>query len=152
MLCALWFARAPVPGPGPLAWTTRLALLHAVLLAPSLGALPVRWSLFAGAMALPFLALASWGHPAAAIRDALLLLVSAVACGAAGAHLRARAYLPSIVALLALPYGLGYLCEEFGRPGLASTFRRLSPWTLHPGAAVFLLWIWPLGALARRRR
>jgi hypothetical protein len=129
----------------------RLALLHAVVIAPSLGALDARWSLFVGALALPFFALVAWGHPAAAIRDLLVVSLSAVACGAAGATRKNRWYLPTVIALLVLPYGLGYLCEEFGRPESAGYFRHLSPWALRPGAGILLLWAWPLRALSRRR-
>jgi hypothetical protein len=143
--------RDPVPGPGPLDWMVRLALLHAIVIAPSLGAIDLRWSLFTGALALPFFALVAWGHPAGAIRDLLVVFGSAVACGAAGATWRHRAYLPSVVALLALPFALGYLCEEFGRPESAGLFRDLSPWALRPGPGVLLLWAWPVLALARRK-
>jgi len=129
----------------------RLAILHVVVVAPSLGALDLRWSLFVGALALPFFALVAWGQPAASIRDLLVVFLSALACGAAGATLRHAFYLPTVIGLLVLPYALGYLGEEFGRPESAAAFRHLSPWSLHPGAGLFLLWAWPLWALARRR-
>jgi len=140
-----------VPGPGPLPDAVRLAALHAAILAPSLGRLDARWSLFAAAFALPFFATAGWGRPPGEIRDALVLAVSAAACGAAGARRRQRAYLPSVILLFVLPFALGYLCEEFGRADAAAAWRNVSPWTLHAGAGVLLLWAWPVYELARRR-
>jgi len=147
----VWFVREPAPGPGPLDLSLRVALLHLVVIAPSLGVLAPRWSLLAAALALPFLALGAWGHDARELRDAAILFVSAAACGAAGARDRPPAYLPSVIALLVLPYGLGYLCEEFGAAEAAGTWRRVSPWSLEAGVATLLLWAWPAAALMRRR-
>jgi len=146
----LW-AGEPTPGPGPLRWVLRIAILHAALLAPSLGAMDWRWSLLAAALALPFIALVSWGHSGEELSNGLMLFVSAVACGAAGLKLRTAWYLPTVILLFVLPYALGYLCEEFGRADVAGSWRAVSPWTLQTGIGVFALWAWPVWALARRK-
>jgi hypothetical protein len=150
-VAVLW-TREPVPGPGPLDWILRVAILHLVILAPSLGAMDWRWSLLPAALALPFVALVSWGHGFVDLRDGMVLLLSAAACGAAGIRLRHGWYLPTVILLVVLPYALGYLCEEFGRADVAGSWRSLSPWTLQLGIGVLLLWVWPVVALAWRRK
>ena len=113
-----------------------------------MGAIPWRHALFASALALPFLLMCAWGQSPT---DMLLVFGSAAACGAAGQAWRTRWFLPSMVALLAVPLALAYLCEEFGAPASAPTFRALSPWSLHAGPGLALLWVWPVLALLRRR-
>jgi hypothetical protein len=153
-----------VPAPGPLLLCTAVALVHLAFLMPALGNTPARWTLFAAAIAVPVVALASYGHALNALVGCEALVLSAAAAGAAaqrlrGATLRA-AYLASIAVLLAMPYALGYLAEEFGAAAHASDWRALSPVagaarTVENGApasaALLLLWAWPVWSLASRR-
>jgi len=119
------------------------------VIAPSLGAIAWRAALFGSALAIPFLLICSWAQP---IRDPLLVFGSAAVCGAAGQALRSRWFLPSMLLLIALPIALAYLCEEFGAPASAPVFRNLSPWMLHLGPGLALLWVWPVIALGRRKQ
>ncbi len=152
-----------VPAPGPLVLCTQLALLHLALLAPALGRFDARWSIGLLLLALPALALVSYGRSGGALLWCGAVVASAAASGAAAQSLPAgrRIYLASITLLLALPFALAYLCEEFGNPAAATVVRAWSPWAgaslaacdaAPPNAALLLLWAWPVGALTWRTR
>ena len=141
---------------------TQLALLHLALLAPALGRFDARWSLGLLLLALPALALVSYGRSGGALLWCCAVVASAAASGAAAQSLQSgrRIYLASITLLLALPFALAYLCEEFGNPAAATAVRAWSPWAgaslaacdaAPPNAALLLLWMWPVGVMAQRR-
>ena len=139
-LGALLFWLEPVPGPGPVALAVQIAIVHALLIAPSLG--PMRWqdALWGSLLGLPFVLLCAWAQP---LRDPLLIWVACVACGAAGQRVDRRWFLATMALLIALPFALGYLCREFGAPDSAATFDALSPLSLQLGPGIALLFVWP---------
>ena len=127
-----------MPGPGPLDFAARVAILHALVVAPSFPSLSVPAALFGSALAIPFLALCSWAAPSA---DPWIVFAAAAVCGACG---RSMFFRGAMIALIALPYALGYLCEEFGAPESATAFENLSPLALHAGPGLALLLIAPV--------
>ena len=153
-----------VPAPGPLALATQFALLHLALLAPALGRFEGRWSVGLLSLALPALALTSYGHGVRPLLWCGAFLVSAAASGAAAQSLRQRGrtlYMASITLMLAIPFALAYLLEEFGNPAAATAWRAWSPWAgaslaacdaAPANGALLLLWAWPVGVFAWRRR
>ncbi|MEM8885527.1 MAG: hypothetical protein AAGD14_15790 [Planctomycetota bacterium] len=118
----------PQPGPGPLEPLTRAALVFLAIVGPSVRGVTPRQSLAIALLVLPFLALTLWGHAPSAWAGALVLLLFASLAGALGAG--RPMFLPSMLLLFAVPYGLDYLAEEFGRG--SGFWRTLSPWSLHP--------------------
>ena len=144
------------PGPGPLALITALAVAHAALVGPSLGAggwLPLL-------LTLPALCATSYGHPGLRpVLASLLLVAAASAAGSAARVLEARLYLPSMLLVFFVPYALRYLVLEFGSPAHAESWLQLSPlaaaahvshgaWP--PALCLLFLLAWPVRALMRR--
>ncbi|MHC4341554.1 MAG: hypothetical protein ACYSX0_15250 [Planctomycetota bacterium] len=159
LVAALLFAPAR-PGPGPLAFVTSVAALHAALIAPSLARRGgAAWGLLPALLAVPALFATSYGHPGATpLMGAILIVTLSAVAGSAGRVLPRAIYFPAMLLVFLAPYALHYLVLEFGRTEGAGAWLRLSPiaaaqqggW---PGAlCVLLLLVWPVWALAARRR